>query len=112
MPTDPLPLPIARPHNNQQLFSDHLLKVVLPVRPHWTLLAQLKSSFKHDIPVNERDQWEEWLTSRKAEHREWTDAIVRLETLLNERVDPLFGLTAAEIAIVEESTKYRYGEVW
>ena len=44
------------------------------------------------------------------EHRERTAEIVRLETELNARVYGLFGLTAAEIAIVEESTKYRYGE--
>jgi hypothetical protein len=30
---------------------------------------------------------------------------------LNARVYGLFDLTPAEIAIIEESTKYRYGEV-
>ena len=38
-------------------------------------------------------------------------AIVRLETQLNTRVYGLFDLTPAEIKIIEESTKYRYGEV-
>ena len=37
--------------------------------------------------------------------------IVRLETELNARVYELFGLSVEEVAIVEESTKYRYGEV-
>ena len=36
---------------------------------------------------------------------------MRLETELNARADGLFGLAAAEIAVVEENTKYRYGEV-
>jgi hypothetical protein len=36
---------------------------------------------------------------------------VRPETDLNRRVYALFGLSAAEIKIIEESTKYRYGEV-
>ena len=40
-----------------------------------------------------------------------TAEIVRLETALNARVYGLVGLTAAEIAVVEECTKYRYGEV-
>jgi hypothetical protein len=67
--------------------------------------------FKRDIPVTEREDWEAWLVARQAEHREWTREIVRLETELNARVYGLFGLTPEEIAIVEESTKYRYGEV-
>ena len=73
--------------------------------------AELQKVFKRDIPVNERDRWEEWLANCQAEHREWTEAIIQLETLLNERVYTLFGLTAEAVAIVEESTKYRYGEV-
>jgi len=36
---------------------------------------------------------------------------VRLETDLNRRVYSLFDLSAAEVKIIEESTKYRYGEV-
>lgn len=37
--------------------------------------------------------------------------IVRLETDINARVYTLFDLTPAEVRLVEESTKYRYGEV-
>jgi|SRR5579862_6775317 len=33
-----LPLPIARPHHNHQLFSDHYLNVLLPHLPAWNLL--------------------------------------------------------------------------
>jgi hypothetical protein len=36
---------------------------------------------------------------------------VRLATQLNSRVYDLFDLTAVEIKVIEESTKYRYGEV-
>ena len=35
-----LPL-VARAHNNQQLFSDHYLDVILPRRADWRLLAEL-----------------------------------------------------------------------
>ena len=47
----------------------------------------------------------------RAEHEQRTAEIVRLETQLNARVYALFDLTPAEIKIIEESTKYRYGEV-
>ena len=43
--------------------------------------------------------------------RQRTAEIVRLETQLNARVYALFDLTPAEIKLIEESTKYRYGEV-
>jgi len=36
---------------------------------------------------------------------------VRLETQLNAHVYTLFDLSPAEVKIIEESTKYRYGEV-
>lgn len=36
---------------------------------------------------------------------------MRLETELNERDHALFELTPEEIRIVEESTKFEYGEV-
>ncbi|HSN74091.1 MAG TPA: hypothetical protein VL334_03240 [Anaerolineae bacterium] len=75
------------------------------------LLTQVRTAFNRDIPLRQRDDWENWLASRRAEHEERTAEIVRLETELNARVYALFDLSAAEIRIVEESTKYRYGEV-
>lgn len=73
--------------------------------------AEVKKSFKEDIPLAERDEWEEWLAGRRSEHERLTAEIVRLERDLNARVYKLFALTADEIEIIEESTKYRYGEV-
>jgi hypothetical protein len=64
-----------------------------------------------DIPLAERDDWEAWLGKQQAEHRALTDEIVRMETELNARVYALFKLTPDEIAIIEESTAFRYGEV-
>jgi len=52
-----------------------------------------------------------WLARQKAEHERLTSEIVRLETELNAHVYGLFDLTAAEIELVEEQTKYRYGEI-
>ena len=55
--------------------------------------------------------WEGWLAARRAEHEQRTAEIVRLETQLNQRVYALFDLTDGETKLIEESTKYRYGEV-
>ena len=73
--------------------------------------AEIKKGFKQDIPLAERDEWEDWLAGRRAEHERLTAEIVRLETDLNDRVYALFDLTPEEIQVIEESTKYRYGEV-
>ncbi|MCI0576039.1 MAG: hypothetical protein L0332_02800 [Chloroflexi bacterium] len=54
---------------------------------------------------------EHYLERRRAGHEQLTAEIVRLETELNERVYGLFELAPEEIKIIEESTKYRYGEV-
>ncbi len=75
------------------------------------LRAEVKKVFKHDIPLAECDDWEAYLANNRAEHARLTGEIVRLETELNARVYALFQLTPEEIAIIEESTKYRYGEV-
>lgn len=73
--------------------------------------AEVKKALKQEIPLRDRGDWEAWLSDGRAEHQQRTAEIVRLETELNERVYQLFDLTLAEIQIIEESTKYRYGEV-
>ena len=82
----------------------------------WTLdfpalRAELQKVFKRDIPLKDRDEVEAWLTTQRADHARVTAEIVARETNLNARVYALFGLTDEEIALIEESTKYRYGEV-
>jgi hypothetical protein len=76
-----------------------------------TFRAEIKKVFKRDIPLAERDDWEAWLTDRQAKHQQYTAEIMRLETELNQRVYALYDLSPAEIKIIEESTKYQYGEV-
>lgn len=73
--------------------------------------TEVQKVYQRDIPLAERTDWESWLAGRRAEHERLTAEIVTLETELNDRVYRLFGLTAAEIRIIEESTQYRYGEV-
>ncbi len=71
----------------------------------------MQKALKREIAVKERDDWEEWLDGQRVRHREHIEAIIHLETQLNERVYQLFDLTREEIALIEESTKYTYGEV-
>ena len=73
--------------------------------------AELKKALGTEIPLKQRDEWEAWLYAKRAEHERLTSEIVRLETELNAKVYELFDLTPAEIKIIEESTKYKYGEV-
>jgi hypothetical protein len=73
--------------------------------------AEGKKVFKKDIPLAERDEWEEWLAKGRTQHESLTAEIVRLETELNAHIYELFDLTPEEIRTIEQSTKYRYGEV-
>ncbi len=82
----------------------------------WTLdfpafRAEVNKVYRRDIDLRERDDWDSWLGEQRAAHQGHTAEIVRLETELNAIVYGLFDLTAAEVRVVEESTKYRYGEV-
>ena len=82
----------------------------------WTLdftelREELSNVFNRHIPIKDRDEIEAWLDDQRAEHVRLTAEIVSRETDLNARVYALFHLTPAEIALIEASTKYRYGEV-
>lgn len=71
---------------------------------------ELVKVFKRDIPLKERDEWEELLQEQAAEIERLTNEIVRLETELNAAVYEVFGLNEEERGIIERETKYRYGE--
>ena len=73
--------------------------------------AEIQKVFKRDIALKERDDWEEWLGVQREKHRQHTAAIIAGEVELNRRVYHLFNLSAEEIAMIEVSTKYQYGEV-
>ncbi len=72
--------------------------------------AEVQRVFKRDIPLKDRDDWEELLRERATQIRTLTDEIVRLETLLNAAVYVVFDLNDEEIALIERETKYKYGE--
>lgn len=74
------------------------------------LRAELDKAWGADIPLKERGAWSRYLADQQAAHQRLTGAIVLLETELNDQVYRLFGLTAAEQALIEQQTQYRYGE--
>jgi type I restriction-modification system DNA methylase subunit len=61
----------------------------------------VKKTFKHDIPVFERDQWETHLTAERKKVEALTHQIAALERDINTHVYALFSLTPEEIKLIE-----------
>jgi len=72
------------------------------------LRALFQKRLKQDIPVGERDQWDRYLTARRAEHAALAARIADAEAELNARVDALFGLTRDETALIAETLAGQY----
>jgi hypothetical protein len=72
---------------------------------------EVKTALKREIPVRERSDWEHYMADARKSHEAYTADIVRMETELNAIVYTLFDLSPQEIKLIEESTKYRYGEI-
>jgi hypothetical protein len=110
---------------SKSLFSHHYLTHRLPDHPEWrqdagpalAALRRLYQAQKERLPLYNEDQTEEefilpLLREVLGFAGAYTvEAIIRLETELNQHVYRLFDLTPAEIQIIEASTKYQYGEV-
>jgi hypothetical protein len=75
------------------------------------LSDEIKRQLGHEIPLGKRSQWRAFLADQQAEHQRLTDAIIALETRLNEIVYDAFDLTPEERDLIESTTKYPYGEV-
>lgn len=65
---------------------------------------EVEKALKARIPLQERNDWENWLTSSRAEIHALTAEIVRLEAEINAKVYALFDLTPDEIALLEANT--------
>lgn len=63
--------------------------------------AEIKKTFKTDIPLAERSDWEDWLTRDKAEIACLTAEIKQHEDQINKLVYTLFDLTDEEIKLLE-----------
>ncbi len=68
----------------------------------------IKTTFRAEIPVAERDQWEAYFNSRKAELQTLDARIAGLEAEINDRAYRAFDLTAGEIALIEEALAGQY----
>lgn len=65
---------------------------------------EVEKALKARIPLQERNDWENWLTSSRAEIHALTAEIARLEAEINAKVYALFDLTPDEIALLEANT--------
>ena len=63
------------------------------------------------IPNAKRSEWHGFLADQKAGHLRLMDQIISLETRLNAIVYEAFDLTPEERQLIEDTTKYPYGEV-
>ncbi|MHB8599132.1 MAG: hypothetical protein ACYDER_20260 [Ktedonobacteraceae bacterium] len=72
--------------------------------------AELVKVFKRDISLKERNEWEALLKEQASEIDRLTARIIQLETELNAAVYAVFGLSEAEQRLIEQETKYQYGE--
>jgi len=79
-----------------------------------TFRKETSKALKADIPVKERNDWEEALGEWQAEHTKLTAQLVAAEEEINDRVYRLYGLSKADIALLEEHAEqvminYAYG---
>ncbi len=66
-----------------------------------TFRAEVKKCFKADIPLSERNDWEEWINRDRAEITRLTAEISTCEAEINALVYTLFDLTTDEIKLLE-----------
>ena len=67
-----------------------------------TSRKQTSKALKADIPVKERNDWEEALGEWQADHTKLAAQLVATEEEINDRVYRLYGLSKADIALLEE----------
>jgi len=75
------------------------------------LSDEINRRFGQEIPLKKRGEWRGYLAAESARHADLTAQIVALETRLNAIVYDVFALTPEERRLIEETTKYPYGEV-
>lgn len=71
---------------------------------------EVRKALKRELSPKAQAEWEPWLAEQRTRHEKLTATIIDGEIELNARVYRLFDLTDDEIKLIEESTKYKYGE--
>jgi hypothetical protein len=69
------------------------------------LVMLLRKRCKVIIPVSERDEWERWFITRKAEAAAFAGQIADAQAEIDRRVYRSFGLTRNEIAAIEDALR-------
>jgi len=62
-----------------------------------------KKAFKGQIPLAERNDWQDYFEQEQQKQAQQSQQIARLEQQINQAVYELFGLTPEEISLIEES---------
>ena len=72
------------------------------------LRALIGKRFRTDFPVAQRDEWERWFETRRAEAAALRLRIADAEAEINERVYALYSLDKNEVAAIEEALAGQY----
>ncbi len=67
--------------------------------------TEVTQRFKADIPLRQRNDWEALFTQEKTRIHQLSANIAATERSINSIVYALFGLSPAEIALIEQSVK-------
>jgi hypothetical protein len=87
--------------------SDRSPKLTTKLKEWWKLpdfaafRAEIKKTFRTDIPLAERSDWEDWIARDRAEIARLSSQIRQAEIEIDRIVYDLFDLTDAEIALLE-----------
>ena len=63
--------------------------------------AEVKKALKSDIPLKDRNDWENWITDNRTKIHALSAEIARIEREINAKVYALFDLTPEEIELLE-----------
>lgn len=73
--------------------------------PTKSFRAEIKKTFKLDIPLKERTEWEQALAEWQGEHQKLTSKLIDVEAEINDRVYKLYGLSDADVQLLEDHMK-------
>ena len=63
--------------------------------------AEVKKALKSDIPLTDRNDWENWIADNRTKIHAFSAEIARIEREINAKVYALFDLTPEEIELLE-----------
>jgi hypothetical protein len=82
-------------------------RLTTKLKEWWTLpdfaafQKEVEKALKAKIPLQERNEWDSWITTSRAEINALTAEVAQLEAEINAKVYALFDLTSDEIALLE-----------